>query len=213
MRPPDSWQRARVTLGVAALTVFAWLLAFATGNGDVAAVWGGFIPARVSGLPDDGLLAPVFLTPLTATLAHAGFIHLASNLVILLFCGRSVENIIGPKQMLALYVVGAYAAAAVHYLMDPSSAVPMVGASGAVSAVIGVFALLFGRNKVKVANPTLALALHALWLIAAWVVLQILVGFTFETAGVRIAVGAHLGGFFAGILLMKPLLLWRWRGA
>ena len=206
MRPPDSWQRARVTLGIAGLTAVAWLLAFAAGQGDAAAMAAGFIPAHRDP-------AALLLTPLTATLVHAGFIHLASNLVILLFCGRSVENIIGPKQMVVLYVVGAYAAAAVHYLVDPSSTVPMVGASGAVSAVIGVFALLFGRNKVKVANPTLALALHALWLAAAWVVLQVLVGFTFETAGVRIAVGAHLGGFFAGMLLMKPLLLWRWRGA
>ena len=213
MRPPVSWQRARVTLGIAGLTALAWLVAFGTGHGDIAAVWGGFIPARVGGLPGDDLLAPLFLTPLTATLAHGGFAHLASNLVILLFCGRSVENIVGPKQMLVLYVLGAYAAAAVHYLVDPSSTAPMVGASGAVSAVIGVFALLFGRNKVKVANPTLALALHALWLLAAWVVLQILVGFTFQTAGVRIAVGAHVGGFLAGMLLMKPLLLWRWRGA
>ena len=206
MRPPDSWQRARVTLGIAGLTAAAWLLVFLAGQGDAAAMAGGFIPAHRDP-------ASLLLTPLTATLVHAGFIHLAANLVILLFCGRSVENIIGPKQMVVLYVVGAYAAAAVHYLIDPSSTVPMVGASGAVSAVIGVFALLFGRNKVKVANPTLALALHALWLAAAWVVLQILVGFTFETAGVRIAVGAHLGGFFAGMLLMKPLLLWRWRGA
>ena len=206
MRPPDSWQRARVTLGIAALTAVAWLVTYAAGQGDAAAMAGGFIPAYRDP-------TALLLTPLTATLVHAGFIHLASNLVILLFCGRSVENIIGPKQMLALYLVGAYAAAAAHYLIDPSSTVPMVGASGAVSAVIGVFALLFGRNKVKVANPTLALALHALWLASAWVVLQILVGFTFETAGVRIAVGAHLGGFFAGMLLMKPLLLWRWRGA
>ena len=89
----------------------------------------------------------------------------------------------------------------------------MVGASGAISAIIGAYAMLFGRNKVRIANPQLALWLHALWLMAAWVGLQLLMGFTFETAGARLAIGAHIGGFVVGLLLVKPLLLWRYRKA
>ena len=72
---------------------------------------------------------------------------------------------------------------------------------------------MFGRNRVKVANLTLALWLNALWLAAGWVVLQIIVGLTFETSGARIAIAAHIGGFLAGLLLAKPLLLLRYRGA
>jgi membrane associated rhomboid family serine protease len=79
--------------------------------------------------------------------------------------------------------------------------------------VLGAYALLFGRNKVRVANPTVALWLNALWLAAAWVGLQLLIGFTFQSGGPRIAIAAHIGGFVAGLLLAKPLLMLRWRGA
>jgi membrane associated rhomboid family serine protease len=213
MRPPDSWQRARLTLGIAGLTAIAWLAVSMLGLGDPAAVWAGFIPARLGGAGAGEPLAPLVLTPLTATLVHAGFIHLAFNLLILLFCGRPVENILGWQALLILYLVGAYAAAAGHYALDPSDAGPMVGASGSISAVLGAYAMLFGRNKVKVASPTLALWLNALWLAAAWIALQVVVGFTFETPGARIAIGAHIGGFLAGLLLAKPLLLFRYRRA
>ncbi|PWG01257.1 rhomboid family intramembrane serine protease [Sphingosinicella humi] len=213
MRPPESWQLARVTLAIAAVTAFAWLAATLTGAGDLAAIWGGFIPVRVTGVTGDEGLTPVFLTPLTATLVHAGIIHLGFNLLIHLFCGRSVETIIGGRQLAILYVVGAYAAAAAHYAVDPFDRTPMVGASGAISAVLGAYSMMFGRNRVKVANPTLALWLNALWLAVAWVGLQLIIGFTFETAGARIAIAAHIGGFIAGLLLAKPLLLLRYRGA
>ena len=213
MRPPESWRGARVTLAIAAVTFAAWFLAWGIGLDEVAAVWGGFIPARVGGLEGDHVLAPLFLTPLTAALLHVNFIHIGFNLLILVFCGRSVEPILGGKGVLALYLVGAYAAAAVHWLANPGDMVPMIGASGAVSAMLGAYAMLFGRNKVKVANPALALWLHALWLAAAWIGLQLLIGFTFQDTPVRIAIFAHVGGFLAGLLLAKPLLLWRYRGA
>ncbi|MDB5672550.1 MAG: rhomboid family intrarane serine protease, partial [Alphaproteobacteria bacterium] len=110
-------------------------------------------------------------------------------------------------------LVGAYVGAGAQYLIDPHSAVPMIGASGAISAVLGAYAMLFGKNRVKVANPTLALWLHVLWLAAAWIGLQLLVGFAFTPGGEGIAVAAHIGGFIAGLALAKPLLLLKWRGA
>ncbi len=120
--------------------------------------------------------------------------------------------------MAVLYIVGAYAAAGAQYAISPVAA--MVGASGAVSAVIGAYAMLFGRNKVKVASARLALWLNALWLMVAWVVLQIFMGiamagpdFLFSGDGVQIAVGAHIGGFLVGVLLANPLLLFRYRKA
>jgi membrane associated rhomboid family serine protease len=213
MRPPESWRRARATLAVAGVTASAWLIASALGQGDSAPIWGGFIPARFDGLDASFTLAPLYLTPLTATLVHAGIIHLAFNLLILLFCGRSVENIIGAPGLLILYAIGAYAAAAAHYAANVGDTTPMVGASGAISAILGAYAMLFGRNRVKIANPRLALWINALWLAAAWIMLQLLVGFTFETAGALIAIAAHIGGFLAGLLLVKPLLLLRYRKA
>jgi membrane associated rhomboid family serine protease len=213
MRPPDSWSSARFTLGIAGVTAAAWLIVSTVGQEAWASIWGGFIPLRLSEAEFDVSLAPVFLTPLTATLIHAGLIHLGFNLIMLLFCGRPVEAILGARGLVILYVVGAYAAAAAHYLIYPLSHVPMIGASGAISAVMGTYAILFGRNRVQVAHPGLALWLNALWLMAAWVGLQLLVGFTFNSDGAGIAIAAHIGGFVAGLLLAKPLLLLRYRGA
>ena len=213
MRPPDDIRAARVTLVIAALTAAAWLIAWLGGWQDLAAVAGGFIPARIGGLAGADLPVPALLTPLTATLVHSGFVHIAFNLLMLLFCGRAVEPVLGGRGVVLLYLVGAYAAAAAEYAVNPAQTVPMVGASGAISALLGAYALLFGRNKVKVAHPALATLLNALWLGAAWIGLQILVGFTFETTGLRIAIFAHIGGFLAGLALARPLLLLRWRGA
>lgn len=213
MRPPDDLRAAPVTLAIAVVTAAAWLIAWMGGWQEAAAIGGGFIPARVGGLPGDDLPIPALLTPLSAALVHSGFAHLFLNLIILLFCGRSVERVVGGQGIVILYLVGAYAAAAAQYAVDPAEMVPMVGASGAISAVLGAFALLFGRNKVKVASPGLASLLHALWLAAAWIGLQLLIGLTFETTGLRIAIAAHIGGFLAGLALARPLLMLRWRGA
>lgn len=190
----------------------AWLIPYLLGWSEIAAIWGGFIPGRL-GAEGYSPLAPVWLTPFTATLVHASLAHLAFNILILLFCGRATENIIGGPGLLILYLIGALVAAAAHYAVDPSDMTPMVGASGAISAVIGTYAILFGRNRVKITNPNLALWVNALWLAAAWVGIQLVTGLTFETAGVRVAIAAHIGGFIAGLLLAKPLLMLRYRKA
>jgi membrane associated rhomboid family serine protease len=213
VRPPEDWRHARLTLAIAGVTAAAWFFAWGLGLADAAAVTGGFIPSRLQGVEGDQSFVPVFLTPLTATLVHGGLMHVLFNLLILLFCGRAIETILGSRQLAVLYVVGAYAAAAAHYAANPQEMGAMVGASGAISAVLGAYSMLFGRNRVKVANPTLALWLNALWLGAGWVVLQLIVGFTFQTSGTRIAIAAHVGGFLVGLLLAKPLLLLRYRRA
>ena len=219
MRLPDSWSRARVTMIVSLVTAAAWALAAIFGASEWAAIWGGFIPARLA-YGGDEMLAPFWLTPLTATLVHAGILHLAFNLLILVFCGRPVESVLGPIGFALLYLLGAYAAAGAQYLLDPLSPVPMVGASGAISAAVGAYAMLFGRNKVKIANHRLAVWLNALWLMVAWVALQLCMGialggrdFLFSGEGVQVAIGAHIGGFLVGVLLANPLLLFRYRRA
>ena len=212
MRPPESWSKARLTLGITLVTALAWLVVDLLGLTQEVASWGGFIPARLAYGGGD-MLVPFWLTPLSATLIHANFAHVGFNLLILVFCGRPTEAVLGWPAMAILYVLGAYAAAAAQYVVDPVSAVPMIGASGAISAVIGAFAMLFGRNKVKVANPRLALWLNALWLMAAWVGLQLILGYTFLSGGIDVAIAAHIGGFLVGILLANPLLLLLYRKA
>ncbi|HEY1606004.1 MAG TPA: rhomboid family intramembrane serine protease [Allosphingosinicella sp.] len=213
MRPPQDWQRARFTLLIATVTALAWLVVYAAGRQQAAAVVGGFISARVDVLRGVDLLVALLVTPLTATLLHSGPFHIVFNLVVLLVCGRVVENILGSRATLLLYIVGAYVAAFCHYIVQPHDAVPMIGASGAISAIVGAWAMLFGRNRVNVANPVLKRSLHALGLLAVWIVLNLLIGYVFELRGARIAVAAHIGGFLVGLVLAKPLLLLKWRGA
>ena len=211
MRPPQDWARARVTISLAIATAASWLILNAIQLNGWASLWGGFIPLRIEASPPG--YAPVWLTPLTSTLVHANFVHLFFNLLILAFCGRPTENVLGPVGLAILYVAGAYAAAAAHYGLAPRDITPVVGASGAISAVLGAYAMLFGRNKVNVSDPRLATFLNTLWLLAAWVVLQLIVGITFARGGIQVAVAAHIGGFLIGVLLARPLLLLRYRKA
>jgi membrane associated rhomboid family serine protease len=213
MRTPDSWQTARATVVIAVATFIIYLVLSVFQIEGAAIDYGAFVPIDLQ--MDFGFdRAPFFLTPLTATLLHGTLWHLAFNLLIFAFCGRAVEGALGPANLVILYVVGAYAAAAGHYIAEPGSMVPMIGASGAISAVIGAYAMLFGKNRVQVANANLALWLNVLWLLAAWIVLQVAMGIVFSAgSGILLAVGAHIGGFLAGVILARPLLLWRYRRA
>jgi membrane associated rhomboid family serine protease len=109
--------------------------------------------------------------------------------------------------------VSAYTAAVAQWLVDPFAQVPMVGASGAISGIIGAFALSFGQQKRIVASPRINRMLNAMWLLAAWIVLQVMVALLAGMQGVLLATPAHVGGFVAGLLLQRPLLMWKYRGA
>jgi membrane associated rhomboid family serine protease len=116
--------------------------------------------------------------------------------------------------LLVLYAAGAYAAAAAQWAVDPSNGIPMVGASGAISALMGTYALLYSRQDVRAWGPFSANVLRVLWLAAGWIALQALLGFATrigEGGLGQIAIAAHVGGFVAGLLLTRPLLRWRFR--
>lgn len=198
---------------IAAITALAWLAALVFGRNDWAALTLGFIPARLSGIPAPWPAVPAFLTPLTATLVHSGLVHLGFNLLIFVWCGAAVERVIGKAGLVVLYVIGAYAAALAQWALDPMGVVPMIGASGAISAVIGAFALSFGRAKQVTNSVTLNRWINALWLLVAWVVLQVMMGVLAGSQGYLLATPAHVGGFALGLLLQRPLLLWRYRKA
>lgn len=191
------------------ITVAAWVAVAFLGIDEQVAVTAGFIPARVSGFDVDGAL-PVWLTPLSATLVHAGIIHLGFNMLMLGYCGRFVQYALGPVATLAIYAVSAYAAAALQYAVDPHGLVPMVGASGAISGLVGAYALLFSRRR---GNGRMSEWLHILWLAAGWVFVQLLVGIASMGAHMSIAIAAHIGGFMAGLLMARPMLRWRYRNA
>jgi membrane associated rhomboid family serine protease len=198
---------------IAAITALAWVAAALLGRSEWAANTLGFIPERLSGIAVSSPAVPAFLTPLTATLVHAGPIHLGFNLLIFVWCGTAVERVIGKTGLIVLYVIGAYAAALAQWAVHHLGVVPMIGASGAISAVMGAFALSFGRAKQVTRSVALNRWINALWLLVAWVVLQMMMGVLAGSKGYLLATPAHVGGFALGLLLPRPLLLWRYRKA
>lgn len=206
----------RLTNAIAAITFAAFLLLYLTGHVEDGAVIGGFIPARLgdAALLDGMAAVPVWLTPLSCTFIHAGWMHVGFNLLMLLFCGRQVEHVLGWAATLILYVVGAYGACLAQWAIDPGSTNPMVGASGAISAIVAPYALLYSQQQVRAIGPLSSNLVRLLWLAAAWIGVQLMIGFA--TAGGlgdlgQIAIAAHIGGFLVGLALTRPLLRWRFR--
>jgi len=202
-----------VTITIAVLTALAWLLQSLAMPVDEAAMRFGFIPARFSGLELPFAAAPAILTPLTSALVHGNFMHLAFNMLMLLWCGAAVERVLGKSALILIYIVGAYTAAIAQWATGPMSTDPMIGASGAISAVIGAFALSFGRAKAFTNNLRVNRWINVVWLLVAWVVLQLMMGWLAGGQGYLLATPAHVGGFAVGLLLQRPLLLWRYRKA
>lgn len=206
------WQsrlaQSSLTTKIALATVAVWAIVALLGQQMWAFGFAGFIPDRIDGdIIVPGAL-PAILTPLSATLLHADFMHIAFNMLLLWFCGRGVEQATGGWGLVAVYIVGAYVAAGGHYVFNPDDAGPMVGASGAVSAVIGAYALLFSRPRDGQGGWR-----HVASLAGAWIVIQLLIGFSSIGSGTQIAIMAHIFGFFAGLAMARPLLLWRYRDA
>jgi len=198
---------------IVALTALAWIAAAFLGLNERAAYALGFVPARFSGFVLPFATAPAWLTPLTATLVHTNLVHLGFNMLILLWCGAQVERVLGAAGLVVLYIVGAYAAAAAQWAVAPLATVPVVGASGAISAIVGAYALSFGRAKPFTSNLRINRLINVMWLLVAWTVLQAMTGWLGNQQGYLLATPAHIGGFAAGLLLQRPLLLWRYRKA
>lgn len=192
---------------------------------EAAAISGGLWPARFSGgaaaFGETGLfLFPAALTPVSAAFLHGGLAHVILNMVMLLLIGKMVERVLGGGLYLALYFVGAYAAALLESVaalsgwpMSGGPMVPVIGASGAISAIIGSYVYLFPNKQPKSWGPLPAHIARQLHLTVAWVVLNLAIGFVGPGLGISIAIWSHIGGFVAGLLLARPVLLWRYRKA
>ncbi len=205
----DVSRASRVTVAIAVATALAWL-AQITVAGPHVVLQGGFVPVRATEpFPFENV--PFSLTPLSATLLHGGLLHLGMNLLMLVVCGRAVEQAVGGGKLLLLYAIGAYGAAAAQYFVDPVSSTPMIGASGAISAVVGTYAMLFGRQKVRSIGPIPGLVVRGLWLAAAWTVIQWGISFASAAGPFSVATAAHVGGFVTGLVMTVPLIEWRYR--
>jgi membrane associated rhomboid family serine protease len=171
----------------------------------------GLIPDVLLGharLPPDIAAVPAWLTVFTSMFMHGGWMHLIGNMLYLWIFADNVEDRLGHGRFIVFYLLCGIAAALAQALPDPHSQVPMVGASGAISGVLGAYLLLYPRAHVLVLIPlgffTQLVRLPAMLVLGLWFGLQLL-SELFAPAGAGVAFRAHIGGFVAGLLLL-PLL-------
>lgn len=161
-------------------------------------------PQDIPQRPGPGPVPLLYLTVLSAMFMHGGFMHLGSNLLYLWIFGDNVEHRFGAAPFLLFYLGSGVAATLAQVALDPDSLVPNLGASGAISGVLGAYLVLFPRNRVNVILFYFVTAVPAFVVLGLWIVMQFVSGWgaiaaTEQTGGV--AYGAHVGGFLAGVAL------------
>ena len=203
-----------LTIGfiAACVLVFFYELSLPSGLGrglgprEIFTVQYGAIPADIFGigeLPPELIALPASATLITSMFLHGGWMHLIGNMLYLWIFGNNIEDVMGHKRFVLFYVICGLAAALSHAITDPSSTVPMVGASGAISGILGAYLLLFPHAQVLVLIPlgffTRLMYVPAGFVLVIWFVLQILSSLA---GGGGVAWFAHIGGFVAGMALI-----------
>ena len=145
---------------------------------------------------------PVYLTLISSMFMHGGWLHLGGNMLFLWIFGDNVEHAMGHLPFVLFYLGAGVLASLAHVWVEPDSLIPLVGASGAISGVLGAYLVMFPANRVLVVAFYFVLWVPAVLVIGLWAVLQFINGFgqialTEQTAGV--AYLAHIGGFLAGV--------------
>ncbi len=197
-----------VTLIVTCVGVFLWQLSL--GNGGERAIFAlGAIPAVIF---DHRLLAPelvwvpAWVTAFSSMFLHGGWLHLIGNMLYLWIFGNNVEDAMGHGRFLGFYLLCGVIALFAHAIPAADSTVPMVGASGAISGVLGAYLLLFPTARVLVAIPLwivfYAVRLPAVLVLGFWFLLQLLNSSLDDGSQGGVAWGAHVGGFVAGMVLI-----------
>ncbi|MCJ7710700.1 MAG: rhomboid family intramembrane serine protease [Chloroflexi bacterium] len=226
LRDANPTRRAPVvTLAVVALCVAAFgaqLVVMAQGGGaalEELFLEHGSVPAELVAVIGSGdILSEPVLDVFTSMFLHAGWLHLLGNLLFLWIFGINVEGRMGHARFLLVYLAGGVAATIAQVLVDPASEVPMIGASGAISAVLGAYLVLFPRARIQslvfLGFFYQLVAVPAVIVLGFWFLLQVVdgIGALGATTGVDggVAFFAHIGGFVAGALLALPFRL---RGA
>jgi membrane associated rhomboid family serine protease len=213
-----------VTFALIALNAAAWT--FLQGLGSQASLAQsvcelGLIPGELLGRVAPGTRVPLgegvacvisrdasWLTPLTSMFMHGSWFHIIGNMWFLWVFGDNVEDTLGHARYLLFYLISGFAAAAAQVLADPGSAVPMVGASGAIGGVMGAYAVLFPRARVDVlfffGFFVRVVPMAAFFMLGYWFVIQLVSGSMGGGEG-GVAFWAHVGGFAAGAAMVLPL--------
>lgn len=177
----------------------------------------GAVPADVTGIEarlPRGVTSPCpeeslgWTALFTSMFLHGGWLHLIGNLWFLWIFGNNIEDSMGRFRFLLFYLVTGLAAAAAHILSTPGSPVPMVGASGAISGIMGAYLVLYPRVRVQTLFIIIILIkiirLPAWVLLGYWFLIQLAAGTQTAATGAGVAFWAHVGGFVAGVILVKP---------
>jgi membrane associated rhomboid family serine protease len=233
-----------MTMALLAMMALVWVVVQGAGFDDytlAASVCNlGLVPGEITGRAALGTAVPIgpglacvvdnsainWLTPVISLFLHGGWMHLLGNALFFWVFGNNVEDVMGRGRFLAFYLLCGVVASAAHVAVDPSSPVPTVGASGAISGIMGAYLVLFPRVRVRMLFPLFIIfpiiAFPAWAVLIYWFATQLLSGLPQafapnpEIAG-GVAVWAHIGGFATGALLVKafenPVLVARRRSA
>ena len=201
-----------IAIILACAAVFLWQLSLPPSESQQAVFYLGFMPALLFGHAE--LDGPLWVSPLgtifTSMFLHGGFLHLAGNMLYLWIFGDNVEDRVGHGRFVAFYLICGAAAALVQALPDTHSTVPMIGASGAVSGVLGAYVVLYPRANVLVLVPLLfvfyTIRVPAIIVLGFWFAGQLLSSVMAEPGSGGVAFMAHVGGFIAGALLIRFFL-------
>ena len=195
-------------IGVCIVT-FLWQQTLGAEASRRAIVALGAIPAVLTGharLPADLVWVPGYLTALTSMFLHGGWMHLAGNLLFLWIYGDNVEDSMGHGRFVGFYLLCGVAPVIAQVLPNPQGAFPMIGASGAISGVLGAYLLLYPRANVLtlVLLPFFltTVRLPAMLLLPLWFAVQLVSDLAGHADGAGVAFRAHIGGFLTGMLLV-----------
>jgi membrane associated rhomboid family serine protease len=200
-----------VTIGFigACVLVFLWQASLGPLRGQQIVYSLGVIPAVLLGqeqLPPELALVPPAMTTLTSMFMHGGWMHLIGNMLYLWIFGDNVEDSMGHVRFVVFYVLCGLAAVFAQALPEPDSIIPMVGASGAISGILGAYLLLYPHARVLVVIP-----FGFIWhttripagiVLALWFGLQLLSNMAAQPGTGGVAFRAHIGGFIAGMALL-----------
>ena len=204
-----SFQVVTVSIIALCVVVFLWQLSSGAAGGQRIAMSLGMVPALLFGageLPGAQAVVPAELTLLTSMFLHGGWLHLIGNMLYLWVFGDNVEDAMGHPRFLVFYLVCGVAGGLMHAGLNPDSVVPTVGASGAISGVLGAYLVMHPKVKVLVlAFYRLPIRLPAYIVLGGWIAMQVFFVLTDPGGGEGgVAWWAHIGGFLVGLLLIVP---------
>lgn len=200
-----------ISIIIACIGIFLWELSV-TASGDQSAVIAfSFIPSTLFASKEQSAeiassIIPPSVTLLTSMFLHGGWMHLIGNMLYMWIFGNNVEDAMGHKRFIMFYLLCGVIAGLAHAALNVNSNIPTLGASGAISGVLGAYLLLYPHARVMVFLPLGLLSrivyLPAGWALGFWFVIQLVSSAAAGPAGGGVAWGAHIGGFIAGMVLI-----------